>query len=76
MEQVIGQMRKRHKIFQGILPISLIKRPTDTDVVTIDKIVTVSAALTNLCDPVLAMEAVGAYHTCWLGEVESEAMKL
>ena len=43
---------------------------------TIDKIVTVSAALTNLCDPVLAMEAVSAHRICWLGEVESEVMKL
>ena len=76
VERVIGQMWKKYKIFQGTLPISLIKQPTDTDVVTIDKIVTVSAALTNLCDSVLAMEAVGAYHTCWLGEVGSEAMKL
>jgi len=53
VERVIGQMRKKYKILQGTLPISLIKRPTDTDVATIDKIVTVSAALTNLCDPVL-----------------------
>lgn len=53
VERVIGQMRKKYKILQGTLPISLIKRHTDTNVATIDKIVTVSPALTNLCDPVL-----------------------
>jgi len=46
-------MRQKYKILQGTLPISLLKRPTDTDVATIDKIVTVSDAITNLCVSVL-----------------------
>ena len=40
-------------ILQGTLPISLIKRPADTDVATIDKIVIVTAALVNLCNSVV-----------------------
>ena len=48
VERVIGLLRRKYKILQGILPITLVKRKNDTTVATIDKIVTVSAALTNL----------------------------
>ena len=36
VERVIGQLRKKYKLLQGTLPISLIKRPTDTTVTTIE----------------------------------------
>ena len=53
VERVIGQMRKKFKILQGTLPLSLVKRPTDRGVATIDKILVVTAALTNLSQSVV-----------------------
>ena len=52
VERVIGQL-KNFKILQGVLPIKLIKKPDDTTVCTIDKIVTVAAAITNLSKPII-----------------------
>uniref|UniRef100_A0A1X7TYQ5 DDE Tnp4 domain-containing protein n=1 Tax=Amphimedon queenslandica TaxID=400682 RepID=A0A1X7TYQ5_AMPQE len=40
VERVIGQLKKKHKILQTTLPINLIKRKSDKDITTIDKIVT------------------------------------
>ena len=53
VERVIGQMKQKFTILQGTLPISLIKRPADTDVDTVDKIVIVTAALVNLCNSIV-----------------------
>ena len=53
VERVIGQLRKKYTILAGPLPISLIKKPTDINVTTIDKILVVTAALTNLCKSVV-----------------------
>ena len=53
VERVIGQLRKKYTILAGCLPISLIRRPTDTNVTTIDKILVVTAALTNLSKSVI-----------------------
>ena len=47
VERVIGLLRNKYRIIQGILPISLIKRPSDSTP-TIDKILLVCAGLTNL----------------------------
>ena len=52
VERVIGQLRKKYKILQGTLPITLIKRPSDTKP-TIDLILVVTVALTNLCASVV-----------------------
>ncbi len=51
VERVIGQMRKKYKILQNTLPINLIKCPSDNKKIdcTIDRILIVTAALTNLC---------------------------
>ena len=48
VERVIGQMRKKYSILNGTLPITLLKKSTDTNVTTVDKILVVCAALTNL----------------------------
>ena len=54
VERVIGQLRKKYKILQGTLPITLIKRPLDTgNIATINSILVVTAALTNLCTSVV-----------------------
>ena len=47
VERAIGRI-KTYKILQSILPISLIKRPYETDYATIDKILIVCSALCNL----------------------------
>ena len=54
VERVIGLLRKKYKILQSTIPISLLKRPSDKDITTIDKIVTVAASLINLSNPVLS----------------------
>ena len=54
VERVIGQLRIKYKILQQTLPMTLIKRPSDQEVATIDKILLVTAALTNLSQSVVA----------------------
>lgn len=53
VERVIGQLRIKYKILQQTLPMT-IKRPSDQEVATIDKILLVTAALTNLSQSVVA----------------------
>lgn len=53
MERVIGLLKNRYTILQSRLPITLIKRKGDTEVATVDKLVTVCSALTNLGEPVV-----------------------
>ena len=48
VEQIIGQMHKKYSILNGTLPITLLKKSTDTNVNTVDKVLVVCAALTNL----------------------------
>jgi len=43
IERVIGQLRKKYTILAGPLPINLIKRPANTTVTIIDKILVVTA---------------------------------
>ena len=58
VERAIGRI-KRYRILQSTLPISLIKRPYETDYSTIDKILIVCAALSNLHPP-LIYRAIGS----------------
>ena len=51
--RVIGQMIIKFTVLQSVIPVSLVKRTDDERVSTIDKIVTVSAALTNLSKSVV-----------------------
>ena len=53
VERVIGVLKNRYTILQSRLPISLIKRKGDEVTATVDKLLTVSAALTNLGEPVV-----------------------
>ena len=48
VERVIGVLKNRYTILQSRLPLSLIKRKGDEVTATVDKLLTVSAALTNL----------------------------
>ena len=51
VEHVIGQLRKKYKILQRTLLIMLIKRPSDKEVATIDKILVVMLLL-QICPSV------------------------
>ena len=55
VERIIGQMRKKYTILHNTLPISLIKCPSDSSKTncTIDRILIVTAALTNLSPSVI-----------------------
>ena len=53
VERVIGQMKNKFTILQGVIPVSLVKRSDDETVSTIDKIVMVCAALTNVSKSVV-----------------------
>ena len=53
VERVIGVLKNRYTILQSRLPISLIKRKGDEVTATVDKLLTVSAGLTNLGEPVV-----------------------
>ena len=55
VERVIGVLKQKYTILQGILPISLIPDYQDS-VSTIDKIITVCCVLVNLCTSVVPQE--------------------
>ena len=53
VERVIGLIKNKYTILQSTLPISLIKHKCDSDYANIDKILTVCAALINVCPSVV-----------------------
>ena len=53
VERVIGAMKNRYTILKGPIPTPMLKHSNDTDVANIDKILTVCAALTNLCPSIV-----------------------
>ena len=55
VERVIGVLKQKFTILQGVLPISLIAGNDDTES-TIDKIVKVCCACVNLCLSVVSQE--------------------
>lgn len=55
VERVIGLLRLKYKILRSILPINLIMCKTD-EYSTIDKIVTICAALCNCCESVVPFD--------------------
>jgi len=55
IERVIGVLKQKYTILQGVLPISLISGG-DKSLSTLDKIVRVSCALVNLCPSVVPQD--------------------
>ena len=55
VERVIGVLKQKYTILQGVLPIALIADNKDTKS-TIDKIVQVCCAMVNLCPSVVPLE--------------------
>lgn len=55
IERVIGVLKQKYTILHNMLPLFLMKRKTE-DVAVIDQIVTVCAALVNLCPSVVPID--------------------
>ena len=53
VERVIGLLKNKYTILQSTLPISLLKHKHDSEYANIDRILTVCAALVNLCPSVV-----------------------
>ena len=53
VERVIGLLKNKYTLLQDTLPITLLKHKTDSEYANIDKILTVCAALVNLCPPIV-----------------------
>ena len=53
VERVIGLLKNKYTILQSTLPISLLKHKHDSEYANIDRILTVYAALVNLCPSVV-----------------------
>jgi len=56
VERIIGVLKQKYTILQGVLPISLISDNKSDTNSTIDKIVKVCCACVNLCPPVVSDE--------------------
>lgn len=56
VERVIGMVRQKYTILQSTLPINMIMCHVDSEVSTVDKIVTVACALCNHCDSVIPFD--------------------
>ena len=55
VERVIGVLKQKYTILQGILPIALLSDKKDTRC-TVDKVVKVCCAFVNLCPSVVPQE--------------------
>jgi hypothetical protein len=55
VERLIGQLKLKYTILQGILPISLVSN-SDSNISAIDKVVVVCSALVNLCPSVVSLD--------------------
>ena len=56
VERVIGLLRRKYRILQGTLPLQFLSKKDENHATTIDKVILVCSALTNLCDSVVPIE--------------------
>ena len=56
VERVIGFLRQKYTLLEATLPINTVMSNPETEYSTIDKIVSVCAALCNCCDSVVPFE--------------------
>ena len=56
VERVIGMVRQKYTILQSTLPINMIMCEGESEVSTVDKIVTIACALCNHCDSVVPFD--------------------
>ena len=53
VERVIGPLKNKYTILQSTLPVSLLKHKHDSEYANIDRLLTVCAALVNVCPSVV-----------------------
>ena len=63
IEHVIGQLKKKIKLLEGVVPISMLKEKTPTDTTYVDCILIVCAALSNLSPSVVPLPYTSLIHT-------------
>lgn len=56
VERVIGNVRNKYTILQGILPFDYLMKNDNGGFTTIDKITTIACALTNMCDSIIPVD--------------------
>ena len=53
VERVIGSVRQKYTVLESTIPITLLMKNHPEDIPTLDKVVVVACALTNLCPPIV-----------------------
>ena len=56
VERLIGTVKQKYSILEGILPISFIKNESDADITVADKLMVVCCALVNLCHSIVPVD--------------------
>ena len=56
VERVIGNITNKYSLLNTGQPIDFLTQKPDKDITTLDKIVTVSCSLNNLCDSVVPID--------------------
>jgi len=56
VERLIGMVKQKYTILEGILPISFIKNDGDSDVTVCDKLMVICCSLVNLCEPIVSKD--------------------
>ena len=56
VERVIGLLRRKYAILEGILPIDYLVTKADARVPMVDRIIRVCASLVNLCPPIIPFD--------------------
>jgi len=56
VERVIGSVRQRYTILQGILPIDLLSSRKGKEIPLVDRMIHVCCALNNLCNSVISFD--------------------
>ena len=59
VERLIGMVKQKYTILDGLLPISFIKNDQDSmncDKTTVDKLIVICCALVNLCESIVPID--------------------
>ena len=59
VERLIGMVKQKYTILDGLLPISFIKNDQDSmncDKTTVDKLIAICCALVNLCESIVPID--------------------
>ena len=53
VERLIGMVKQKYSIFEGVMPTSFIKHDSECDVGVADKVMVVCCAMVNICEPIV-----------------------